>query len=59
MPSGLSDLDGIFVLELSNRLLCFVELVLALLAAGAAPVVGEVIEGNAVVLGGIVDIAAD
>ena len=38
--------------------LCFIELFFGLLAAGAAPVVGEVFEGNAVVLGGVVDVAA-
>jgi len=37
-----------------NWLLCFIELFFGLLAAGAAPVVGEVFEGNAVVLGGVV-----
>ena len=41
-----------------NWLLCFIELVFGLLAAGAAPVVGEVFEGDAVVLVWIVDVAA-
>ena len=36
-----------------------VELFLALLATRAAPVVGKVLEGYAVVLGRVVDIAAD
>ena len=43
----------------SARALRRVELVLALLAAGAAPVGGEVLEGDAAVLGRVVDVAAD
>ena len=39
--------------------LCFVELFLSLLAAGAAPVVGQVFKGYAVVLGRVIHIAAD
>lgn len=39
--------------------LCFVELFLSLFAAGAAPVVGQVFKGYAVVLGWVIHIAAD
>ena len=43
----------------SPPLLRFIEFSLRLLATRAAPVVGQVFEGNAVVLCGVIDIAAD
>ena len=39
--------------------LSFVELALGLLAAGAFPVVRKILESNAVMFGGIIDIATD
>ena len=44
------------IFQFSLRL---VEFRLTLLAAGAAPVVGQVVEGYAIVLGRIIDVAAD
>ena len=40
-------------------MLCFVELILALLAAKALPAVREVLESNTIMLSWIIDIAAD
>ena len=43
----------------SPPLLRFIEFLLRLLATGTTPVVGQVFESNAVVLCGVIDIAAD
>ena len=59
-PCCASGAAGVFNdLPKKERVLCFVELLLWLLATGATPGVGQVLESDAVVLGGVVDVAAD
>ena len=44
---------------IGKYVLCRIKLLLRLLATGTTPVIGQVFEGYAVVLCGVIDIAAD
>ena len=57
--NAISPWDLIFIRFQSDDVLCRIELLFRLLTTRTTPVVGQVFKGNAVVLCGVIDIAAD